>query len=58
MDNNWKQDPRLMAMDPEKSKLINGICRKKTHTDQSPAHASFSAYMPEANAKRSAIYKF
>ena len=51
MDNNWKQDPRLMAMDPEKVSLLMEFAEKT-------AHASFSAYMPGSKCKRSAIYKF
>ena len=28
MDNNWKQDPRLKAMDPEKVTLLTGFAEK------------------------------
>ena len=28
MDNNWKQDPRLMAMDPEKVSLLMEFAEK------------------------------
>ena len=36
MDNNWKQDPRLKAMDPEKVTLLTRFAEKISHTDQSP----------------------
>ena len=51
MDNNWKQDPRLMAMDPEKVSLLMEFAEKTAHTDQ-------SQLMPGSKCKRSAIYKF
>ena len=51
MDNNWKQDPRLMAMDPEKVTLLTGICRKNSSHRPVPVHASFSCICQEANAK-------
>ena len=28
MDNNWKQDPRLKAMDPEKVTLLTDLLKK------------------------------
>ncbi len=58
MDNNWKQDPRLMAMDPEKVSLLMEFAEKNGSHRPVPAHASFSAYMPGSKCKRSAIYKF
>ena len=58
MDNNWKQDPRLMAMDPEKVSLLMEFAEKTAHTDQSQLMPHFTAYMPGSKCKRSAIYKF
>lgn len=36
MDNNWKQDPRLMAMDPEKVSLLMEFAEKRL-TPTSPS---------------------
>ena len=51
MDNNWKQDPRLKAMDPEKVTLLTGFAEKISHTDQSHFMSSFLQICQEANAK-------
>ena len=60
MDNNWKQDPRLKAMDPEKVTLLTGFAEKISHTDQSHFMSSFlqicqeilSCHMPEKDRKK------
>ena len=51
MDNNWKQDPRLMAMDPEKVSLLMEFAEKTAHTDQSQLMPHFLHICQEANAK-------
>ena len=51
MDNNWKQDPRLMAMDPEKVSLLMEFAEKTAHTDQSRLMPHFLHICQEANAK-------
>ena len=51
MDNNWKQDPRLKAMDPEKVTLLTGFAEKISHTDQSHFMSSFLQICQEANSK-------
>ena len=51
MDNNWKQDPRLKAMDPEKVTLLTGFAEKISHTDQSHFMNSFLQVCQEANTK-------
>lgn len=51
MDNNWKQDPRLKAMDPEKVTLLTGFAEKISHTDQSHFMSSFLQICQEANGK-------
>lgn len=51
MDNNWKQDPLLKAMDPEKVTLLTGFAEKISHTDQSHFMSSFLQICQEANSK-------
>ena len=51
MDHNWKQDPRLQTMDPEKVNLLTEFAEKISHTDQSHFMNSFLQVCQEANAK-------
>ena len=51
MDNNWKQDPRLMAMDPEKVSLLMEFAEKTAHTDQSQLMPHFLHICQEANSE-------
>ena len=51
MDHNWKLDPRLKAMDPEKVTLLTEFAEKISHTDQSHFMNSFLQVCQEANKK-------
>ena len=51
MYNNWKQDHRLKAKDPEKLTILTRFAEKISHTDQSHFMSSFLQICQEANAK-------
>ena len=48
MDNNWKQDPRLKAMDPEKVTLLTGFADSETAL----LVEILSCHMPEKDRKK------
>jgi hypothetical protein len=51
MNSNWKQDPRLKKMNPQKIALLNEFANRVEHTPQNQLMTTLMSLNAEANQK-------